>query len=169
MRLTKQSAYAVKIVTDCAMAQDELVRIAEIAARHRITKHNVAKIVPLLVREKIIESVRGRSGGLRLMRPANDITIGEIVRICENTNLEADCFGGETQDCLVRPVTPINRMLDAALEAFISVLDEHTVEDLASKRTVFMPGSDIDEGKSDSSKTAGNKTSPSRNSASASV
>lgn len=134
MRLTKQSTYAVRIVTDCAMSDGELLRIADIAERHNITKHNIAKTVPILVRHGIIEGVRGRNGGIRLARPAKDITIGEIVRASETTRVEADCFGGESVDCPIRPAAPINRMLDEALEAFISVLDQHTVEDMMSGR-----------------------------------
>lgn len=139
MRLTKQSAYAVRIVSDCAMAEGELLRIADIAERHNITKHNIAKTVPILVRSGIIEGVRGRNGGIRLARPANEITIGEIVRASESTRVEADCFGGETIDCAIRQVAPINQMLDSALDAFISVLDQHTVADMVAGRPNF-PG-----------------------------
>lgn len=137
MRLTKQSAYAVRIVSDCALADGELLRIADIAERHNITKHNIAKTVPILVRSGIIEGVRGRNGGIRLARPADEITIGEIVRASEATRVEADCFGGETIDCTIRQVAPINQMLDSALEAFISVLDQHTVAEMVAGRPGF--------------------------------
>ena len=134
MRLTKQSGYAVRIVVECASNKDELTRIADIATRYNITKHNIAKTVPLLVHNGIIEAVRGRNGGIRLARPASEITVGEIVRASEITHVVADCFGGDEVDCAIRPVAPINQMLDAALEAFISVLDQHTVEDMVSGR-----------------------------------
>ena len=137
MRLTKQSAYAVRIVSDCALADGELLRIADIAKRYNITKNNIAKTVPILVREGIIEGVRGRNGGIRLARPASEITIGEIVRASEINHMEADCFGGESVDCAIRPAAPINRMLDEALEAFISVLDQHTIVDMVSGRGKF--------------------------------
>lgn len=135
MRLTKQSAYAVRIVTACALAKGDLVRIADIANRYNITKHNIAKTVPILVRHGIIEGVRGRNGGVRLSRPASDITVGEIVRASETTHVVADCFGGESVECAIRPAAPINKMLDEALEAFISVLDQHTVADMVSRRS----------------------------------
>ena len=149
MRLTKQSAYAVRIVSDCALADGELLRIADIAERHNITKHNIAKTVPILVHSGIIEGVRGRNGGIRLARPADEITIGEIVRASESTRVEADCFGGEPVDCSIRQAAPINRMLDSALEAFISVLDQHTVADMVAGRPGFfdMPAEQAPGGK----------------------
>ncbi|MDA7948933.1 MAG: Rrf2 family transcriptional regulator [Hyphomicrobiaceae bacterium] len=130
MRLTKQSGYAVRIVTHCALVQGELVRIADIAKRYGITKNNIAKTVPVLVRNGIIEGVRGRNGGIRLVRPASDVSIGEIVRAIEATAVEAESFGGEKSGSGSKTTVPINQMLDAALEAFVSVLDQHTIEDM---------------------------------------
>lgn len=137
MRLTKQSAYAVQIVTHCALAKGELSRIADIAERYNITKHNVAKTVPILVRHGIIEGIRGRNGGIKLARPASQISIGEIVRASEITHLEADIFSGEEIDSAIRSAAPINQMFDAALEAFISILDAHTVEDMIVGNKTF--------------------------------
>lgn len=148
MRLTKQSGYAVRIVVECASVKDGLTRIADIAARYNITKHNVAKTVPILVRHGILEAVRGRNGGIRLARPASQITVGEIVRASETTHIVADCFGGDEVDCAIRPAAPINRMLDEALGAFITVLDQHTVEDMISGRNK-MPGFAIEASSTD--------------------
>jgi Rrf2 family protein len=135
MRLKKQSGYAVRIVIECAATGDGLTRIAEIARRYQITKHNIAKTVPLLVRSGIIEAVRGRNGGIRLTRPASQITIGEIIRATETTSVVADGLEGAATDRANRSAPRMNRMLDEALEAFISVLDQHTVEEMLSGRS----------------------------------
>lgn len=77
-----------------------------------------------------VEDVRGRKGEIRLARRAAEITIGEIGRVSETTHVETDGFGGNSIECAIRPATPINQMVDATLYAFISVLDEHTAEDM---------------------------------------
>ncbi len=133
MRLTKQSGYAVRIVVHCALAQGELSRIADIAEAYDITKNNIAKTVPVLVRNGIIEGVRGRNGGIRLARPPAEISVGEIVRAIESTAVEAENFGGEKAGSKAGKTAPINRMLDDALEAFVSVLDQHSIEDMMPK------------------------------------
>lgn len=133
MRLTKQTGYALRILLHCAMAAPRSVTVAEIARAHNITEHNVFKIVPLLVHGGLVESARGRHGGLRLARPAPDIRIADIVRVTEETHIEADCFGG-VGECAIRPAAPINRILDDALAAFIEVLDRHTLADLIAAR-----------------------------------
>lgn len=133
MRLTKQTGYAIRILLHCALAGDRYVKVTEIARRNQITEHNIFKIVPILVHSGFLEALRGRNGGIRLARPAEEIRIGDVVRATEITHVEADCFG-IASDCAIRPVAPINRMLDHALEAFINVLDGHTLAELARAR-----------------------------------
>lgn len=142
MRLTKQTGYAIRILLHCALAQGRFVKVTEVARRNQITEHNIFKIVPILSHGGFIEALRGRNGGIRLARPAADIRIGDVVRATESTRVEADCFGINSE-CAIRPVAPINRILDHALEAFIGVLDQHTLADLASARPKM---SDLDLG-----------------------
>lgn len=138
MRLTKQTGYALRILLHCALKPDRSVTAAEVARAQRITEHNVFKIVPMLVEGGFLDTTRGRGGGIRLAQIPGDIRIGDVVRVTEETHIEAECFGGGA-DCAIRPVAPINRILDDALHAFIEVLDQHTLLDLVTARPQ-MPG-----------------------------
>ena len=80
MRLSKTTNYAIRILLDCAVAQPNLVKVAEISERRDITLQNTFKIVHLLSRAGFIQAVRGRHGGVRLARPASEIRIGDVVR-----------------------------------------------------------------------------------------
>jgi Rrf2 family protein len=130
MRLTKQTSYAIRILTHCARKKDASVRTSEIAQTYGITEYNVAKIVPILVRAGFLRTTRGRLGGLRLARPAEEIRIGDVVRATEATYVEAECGGGDYRDCAIKPAALINRLLGEALQAFITVLDQHTLDEL---------------------------------------
>ncbi|HEX2449063.1 MAG TPA: Rrf2 family transcriptional regulator [Methyloceanibacter sp.] len=134
MRLTKQTSYAIRILIHCAVAGDGYVRAADIARQDGITEYNVAKIVPILVRGGFIATSRGRSGGLKLARPAAEIVIGDVLRATETTHVEAECTGGATLPCAIKRAAPINRLLSEALQAFISVLDRHTLAELINAR-----------------------------------
>jgi Rrf2 family protein len=138
MRLTKQTGYALRILLHCALAGGRSVTAAQISRAHNITEHNVLKIVPMLVQGGFIDTTRGRGGGIRLARVPADIRIGDVVRVTEETHIEADCFGGGA-DCVIRPVAPINRILDEAMASFIEVLDRHTLEDLVAARPQANP------------------------------
>lgn len=133
MRLTKTTSHAIRILIDCAQAPDRLVKVATIAERLDITQLNVFKVVHLLSRAGFITAVRGRNGGVRLAGPAAAIRIGDVVRATEVTRVEVE---SET-DGARRPKRSgrqLNTIFDEALEAFISVLDRHTLEDMAQGR-----------------------------------
>lgn len=134
MRLTKQTSYALRILIHCARASGAHVTAGDIAAEHGITEYNVAKIVPILVRGGFIETSRGRAGGLKLARPPAEIGIGDVLRVTETTHVEAECVGGTSLPCGIKRAAPINRLLGEALDAFISVLDKHTLADLLGGR-----------------------------------
>ena len=134
MRLTKQTSYALRILLHCAIRQDTQLKAADIAKAYNITEFNVLKIIPLLVHGGFVKTTRGRRGGLKLARPAAEIRIGDVVRLTEETHIQADCFGQLHDECLIQPAAPINRILDTALGAFIEVLDQHTLQDLVAAR-----------------------------------
>ena len=123
MRLNKSTSHAVRILVLCAKSEDELVKVAEIARRLDITQQNTFKIVHLLNRGGFLGSVRGRKGGVRLARPAAKIRIGDIVRSIELSGNEGKAPGQDAG---------LNEIVDDALEAFISVLDKHTLADMVA-------------------------------------
>ena len=134
MRLTKQTSYALRILVHCAMQPDRQVKAVDIANAYNITEFNVLKVIPLLVHGGFVRTTRGRRGGLRLAQPASEIRIGDVIRLTEETNIQADCFGQLSSGCLVLRAAPINRIFGNAVEAFIEVLDGHTLQDLVSAR-----------------------------------
>ncbi|KAB2911380.1 MAG: Rrf2 family transcriptional regulator [Hyphomicrobiaceae bacterium] len=129
MRLTKSTSHAIRILIDCARAGDQLLKVAVLSENLQITQQNVFKIVNLLARAGLIEALRGRNGGVRLARPAHEIRIGDVVRATEVTHVEIEDGG-------VPAKAPgsgrgVNQILDDALGAFIDVLDQHTLADMA--------------------------------------
>jgi Rrf2 family protein len=134
MRLTKQTSYAIRILINCALAGERYVKANDIARLDGITEYNIAKIVPLLVRGGFITTNRGRSGGIKLARPAAEIVLGDVLRVTETTHVEAECVGGASTECAIKQVSPINQLLSEALHAFINVLDQHTLADLVHSR-----------------------------------
>ena len=127
MRLTKSTSHAIRILIDCARADDQLIKVAELSERLEITQQNVFKIVNFLARAGLIEAVRGRNGGVKLARPADRIRIGDVVRATEVTHVaieeDAALGAGDRRH-------GVNQVLDDALVAFIDVLDRHTIADM---------------------------------------
>jgi Rrf2 family transcriptional regulator, nitric oxide-sensitive transcriptional repressor len=129
MRLSLQTDFALRTLLFLA-AKDGHHSIAEIARAYGISKNHLMKVAQRLAAEGFIETVRGRSGGLKLARPANALNVGKIVRIMEDTGTFVECFNAATNQCVVTPACGLRHALAGALEAFLLHLDQLTVADL---------------------------------------
>ncbi|MFN3655812.1 MAG: Rrf2 family transcriptional regulator [Pseudolabrys sp.] len=137
MRLTVYTDYALRMLMYLALKDDELATISEIAARYRISKNHLMKVAHQLGLAGYVETVRGRSGGLRLARPTGEIGLGEVVRHTEQDIALVPCFTAETQPCAIAPGCVLKRALSRASEAFFEALDDYTLADLVKPRSAL--------------------------------
>ena len=134
MRLTRQSNYAIRSLVYCAVNQPGLSRVADIAKAYAISELFLFKLIKPLVENGLLETVRGRHGGVRLGKPANEITLLEIIMLTEENFALAECFEDGGADCPLIGECDLNSALREALGAFFGVLDSYTVADLSDKR-----------------------------------
>jgi Rrf2 family iron-responsive transcriptional regulator len=135
MRLTRQSSYAIRTLIYCAVNAPNLSHIADIARAHSISELFLFKLIKPLVEGGLLETVRGRKGGIRLGRPAAEITLLDTVKLTEENFAMAECFdGGGDVLCPLADACDLNGALREALGAFFDVLDGYTIADLAGKR-----------------------------------
>jgi Rrf2 family iron-responsive transcriptional regulator len=135
MRLTRQSSYAIRALIYCAVNEPGLSRIADIAKAHSISELFLFKLIKPLVEGGLIQTVRGRKGGIRLGRPAAEITLLDTVKLTEENFAMAECFeGGSDVLCPLVDACDLNGALREALGAFFDVLESYTIADLAGKR-----------------------------------
>ena len=133
MRLNLQTDYALRLLSKLAALSDEPATITAISERYGISKNHMMKVASALTRAGVVESVRGRHGGLRLARPADAIRIGDVVRLMENDFALVECFGTDEGRCLITSACRLKGVLGEALAAFLSVLDRYTLEDLTRR------------------------------------
>ena len=131
MRLNKSTSHAIRILIECARADGALIKVADLAAELDLTMQNVFKMVHIMSRGGLVAATRGRNGGVRLARPADRIRIGDIVRAMEATDVELDADKG-SKGASGKALQDVNKVFDVALEAFIGVLDQHTLADMAN-------------------------------------
>jgi Rrf2 family iron-responsive transcriptional regulator len=134
MRLTKQTNYAVRILMYCAANGDNLSRIPDIAKAYTISELFLFKILQPLTKAGLVETVRGRNGGVRLGRPADKITLFDVVKVTEDSFSMAECFEDGAIDCPLVDSCGLNGALRRALNAFFDVLAEYTIDDLVRSR-----------------------------------
>jgi Rrf2 family iron-responsive transcriptional regulator len=134
MRLTRQTNYAIRILMYCAANNERLSRIPEIAAAYSVSELFLFKILQPLVENGLVETVRGRNGGVRLGRPASEITLFDVVRVTEESFAMAECFENDAADCPLIDSCGLNEALRKALGAFFEVLQGYTIERLVVTR-----------------------------------
>ena len=134
MKLTRQSSYAIRTLMYCAVNEPKLSHVADIAKAHSMSELFLFKLIKPLVEAGIIETVRGRHGGIRLGRPASDITLLDTIKLTEESFAMAECFEGGDVACPLVDVCDLNAALREALGAFFGVLESYTIADLVEKR-----------------------------------
>jgi Rrf2 family nitric oxide-sensitive transcriptional repressor len=143
MRLTKWTDYTLRVLMHCAATQRraQAPTIGEIAEQHAISRSHLMKIVMTLSALGWIESTRGRGGGIRLLKPADQITVGAVVRETETDFHMVECFDDEVNSCRLDRLCKLKNVLQEATERYLAVLDGVTVADLmgASPRVVELP------------------------------
>jgi Rrf2 family nitric oxide-sensitive transcriptional repressor len=133
MRLTNYSDYALRMLIYVAVHPDKLITIGEVSKAYSISKNHLMKIANELSVAGILETVRGRNGGLRLAKPPSEIRIGTVVRMTESGSALVECFDPATNHCVITRACRLKRLLAQALEAFYLRLDEETLADLVHR------------------------------------
>ena len=92
MKLTDYTDYSLRTLMYLGFNRDRLVTIQDIADLHGISKNHLMKVVHQLGLSGMVETVRGRNGGIRLNKEPEDINIGEVVRNTETDFYMAECL-----------------------------------------------------------------------------
>ena len=82
MQLTRYTDFGIRILMYLAVQSERetLFRIAEVTSVFDLSSNHVAKIIHQLGKMGYLQTVRGKSGGFRLAKPADEVVIGQLVR-----------------------------------------------------------------------------------------
>ena len=137
MRLTAYTDYTLRTLMHLGLNRDKLVTIQDIADIHGISKNHLMKVVHQLGLSGMVETVRGRNGGLRLNKEPSAINIGEVVRNTETDFFMAECFSPGNFLCSYASDCSLKSVLHAATTAYLDVLDGVTLENLITKNSRY--------------------------------
>jgi Rrf2 family protein len=124
MNLSVKSEYALQAIFDLASQPfGDPVKIADIARRQKIPQKFLELILASLKQGGFVESRRGADGGYMLARPAEAITIGEVIRFVEGAK-------NTRSQGLQQPDSPFNDMWRRVDEAVSAIVDRTTFNEL---------------------------------------
>lgn len=134
MKLTAYSNYALRCLQLAALKAPALIKVDDVVRVHGLARPHIVKIVHELGRAGLVETQRGRGGGFRLARPAAEIVVGDVVRLTEGPLELVECFNPASNTCPLIGICKLSRALQEATRAFMAVLDDLTVADIATNR-----------------------------------
>jgi Rrf2 family nitric oxide-sensitive transcriptional repressor len=129
MRLTLHTDFALRVLIQVALGGGRLARISDIAESFEVSRNHLMKVVHDLGRKGYLDTVRGRNGGIRLMREPRDINVGQVVRDMEDQLDVVGCLDRRGY-CPIERVCVLRGVLRDATDAFLAVLDTQTLADL---------------------------------------
>jgi Rrf2 family protein len=126
MRISVKGEHALKAIFDLAFhSPDEPVKIEGISKRQRIPRKFLESILAGLKPGGLVESRRGAAGGYLLARPADAITVGEVLRFVEGPRASKPPSGRRKSE------TPFAEMWSKVDQAVSSIVDHTTFAELA--------------------------------------
>ncbi|MGV9345181.1 RrF2 family transcriptional regulator [Streptomyces spiralis] len=133
MRLLRSTDMALRVLMRLAVAGESTPTTREVAADMNVPYTHAAKVVAELQHRGLLETRRGRGGGLSLTEAGRDASVGAIVRDLEGEGDVADCEG--TAPCPLNSDCRLRGALRRAQEAFYAALDPLTVADMVADPT----------------------------------
>lgn len=133
--ISHKAKYALRalVLMARARAADEALIIADISERQNIPKKFLEQILLDLKRHGLLESRRGKNGGYALLRPAETITFGEVMRIIDGPIAPLPCLSRmayrKCEDCSGEANCEVRQVFARVAEATRAVLDSTTIAD----------------------------------------
>ncbi|NOC45554.1 MULTISPECIES: Rrf2 family transcriptional regulator [unclassified Ruegeria] len=134
MKLTSYSNFALRSLQLAALKAPNRIRVDDVVRVHGLARPHIVKIVHELGRAGYLETTRGRGGGFRLAKPAEDIVIGDVIRLTEGPLDVVECFNPEKNTCPLIGICKLSQAIQKATRAFMAVLDDLTLADIAANR-----------------------------------
>jgi Rrf2 family protein len=134
LKISTRGRYAVRLMLDLAQNDsDHYVTIKSISERQEISSKYLEQIISILSRAGFVKSVRGSQGGYKLAKPAEDYTIGMILRLIEGSLVPVACMDDDPNQCPRCETCVTLDVWKRIDEAVSGVVDNITLADLVNK------------------------------------
>ena len=126
MKISTRGRYALIIMINIALS-DSLITLKDIADKEQLPIKYLEKIMALLVKAKLVKSIRGKQGGYMLVKAPKDYSIGEILRASEGNLQTKAC---DTNDCNKQDSCPTLKFFDGLYKEINEYVDKKKLSDL---------------------------------------
>ncbi|HOJ78385.1 MAG TPA: Rrf2 family transcriptional regulator [Bacillota bacterium] len=134
MRISTKGRYGLRAMVDLAMnSTDGPVPLRQIAERQLISDSYLEQVFTSLRKNGLVIAARGAQGGYELNRPAQEITVGEILRALEGPIEPVHCVGKNSKTCEREKDCITHSFWEELNNTINQLLDNTTLADLAER------------------------------------
>lgn len=130
MQLTQFTDFALRALIYISLKESGFATINEIAEGYAISKNHLVKVVHKLGQLGLVETIRGKHGGIQLKYQPSEINIGKVVQQLEPHFFIVECFDKKNGKCVIAPVCKLKHILCEAKNSFIETLNHYTLADI---------------------------------------
>jgi Rrf2 family nitric oxide-sensitive transcriptional repressor len=133
MQLTQYTDYALRTLLFLGTV-NRMSTITEIAEVYGISRNHLVKVVHHLGKLGYLNTVKGKSGGIKLGKDPAEINLGRFVREVEPNFHLVECFNPVSNGCPITAACLLSGVLVEAERSFFAVLSKYTLKDLLANR-----------------------------------
>jgi len=134
MQLTQYTDYSLRTLIFLGMNPDRRCTISEISEVFQINRNHLVKVVHHLSKSGWILTIRGKSGGMTLNVPPEDINLAAVIQYTEPHMDLLTCFDAASTDCAITPVCKLRGVLFDARKAFVNVVEQYSLADMLQNK-----------------------------------
>lgn len=133
--ISTRGRYALRVLIDLAEHKDEgYIPMKEIAKRQGISLKYIERIMPMLVKDNMVDGISGKGGGYKLNRPAEEYSVGHILRLTEGDLAPVACLGCNAEQCERRGECKTISMWEKYHSMTTEYFDSISIADLLNKQ-----------------------------------
>jgi len=134
MMISTRGRYALRVMIDLTEHIDSgYVPMKEVAKRQEISLKYLERILPVLVKNGLVEGIQGKGGGYRLSRAPENCTVGEILRLTEGDLAPVACLDCNAKVCEKRASCKTLSMWTKFYQMTNEYFDSITIADFLDK------------------------------------
>lgn len=137
MRLTAFTDFGLRtLMYLTSIPAEQLSSVPEVAKVYSASQNHFVKVIGQLTKLGYVQSIRGKKGGIRLAKHADDINIGKVIRELENHLDAVNCV---KPACQLDGCCELKHALAQAMEAFLTTMDQYTLSDIVKNKPQLIP------------------------------
>lgn len=130
MYISSFTDYAFRALMYLAINNEKLSTVEELSKALNISENHIKKIVHKLAKGGFINSIKGRTGGIKLAKNPDDINLADVIIFCDELNEVIKCFKGEVSCSYLENGCKLRKIIDDSVDVFKSEFRKYTLKDI---------------------------------------